>query len=120
MGSRYSPTLKLLNFTLDIHDGNYRYLTECGISRGCSPGGRNSSPSALGASNSLDSYQTMTLITKLRKLEGIGVDAVRAEFVQLIHQSLKDAEQDLEVITISSCGTSSANMGYRIAITNTY
>lgn len=39
----------------------------------------------------------MTLITRLRKLEGIGVDSVRAELVQLIHQSLKDSEQDLEV-----------------------
>ena len=86
-----------------IHDGNYRYLTECGISWRCSPGGRNSFPSVLGTANSLDSYQTMTLITRLRKLEGIGVDTVRAELVQLINQSLKDSEQDLQVITVSGC-----------------
>ncbi|RPB19850.1 hypothetical protein L211DRAFT_842263 [Terfezia boudieri ATCC MYA-4762] len=44
--------------------------------------------------------ETMTLITRLRKLEGIGVDAVRAELVQLIHQSLKDSEQDLQLLWI--------------------
>ncbi|KAF8424685.1 hypothetical protein EV426DRAFT_598964 [Tirmania nivea] len=44
--------------------------------------------------------ETMTLITRLRKLEGIGVDAVRAELVQLIHQSLKDLEQDLQLLRI--------------------
>lgn len=62
----------------------------------------------------------MTLITRLRKLEGIGMDAVRAELVQLIHQSLKDSEQDLEVITVSGCDTISANTSHRIAITDTY
>ena len=39
----------------------------------------------------------MTLITRLRKLDGMGEDAVRFALVNLIHQSLKDSEQDLEV-----------------------
>lgn len=48
----------------------------------------------------LPSIQTMSLISRLRKLEGIGVDSTRAELVQLIHQSLKDTEQDLEVYLV--------------------
>ncbi|KAF8476077.1 Sec20-domain-containing protein [Kalaharituber pfeilii] len=44
--------------------------------------------------------ETMALITKLRKLEGIGVDAARLELVNLIHQSLKDSEQDLELLRV--------------------
>ena len=39
----------------------------------------------------------MNLISRLRKLEGIGQDTARAELVTLIHQSLKDSEQELEV-----------------------
>jgi len=44
--------------------------------------------------------EAMTLISKLRKLEGMGVDSARTELIQLIHQSLKDAEQDLELLRI--------------------
>ena len=44
----------------------------------------------------------MSLISRLRKLEGTDVDSARAELVQLIHQSLKDTEQDLEVYLVSS------------------
>ena len=40
------------------------------------------------------------LIGRLRKLEGIGVDSTRTELFQLIHQSLKDTEQDLEVYLV--------------------
>lgn len=44
--------------------------------------------------------ETMMLIARLRKLEGIGVDAARTELVGLIHQSLKDAENELELLNV--------------------
>lgn len=42
----------------------------------------------------------MSQITRLRKLEGIGVDAARSELVTSIHQSLKETEQDLEYLNV--------------------
>ncbi|KAI5786340.1 hypothetical protein DFH27DRAFT_461672, partial [Peziza echinospora] len=44
--------------------------------------------------------ETMSLIARLRKLEGIGIEAQRTELTTLIHQSLKDSEQELELLSV--------------------
>ena len=46
----------------------------------------------------------MSLIARLRKLEGIGIETQRTELTTLIHQSLKDSEQELEVYRTDSSG----------------
>lgn len=41
----------------------------------------------------------MVLIARLSKLGGAGTDAARVELANVIHQSLKDAEQELELLS---------------------
>jgi protein transport protein SEC20 len=40
----------------------------------------------------------MVLISRLSKLSGVGTDAARIELANVIHQSLKDAEGELELL----------------------
>lgn len=44
------------------------------------------------------SKQCMLLIARLSKLGGIGTGAARIELANAIHESLKDAEQELELL----------------------
>jgi protein transport protein SEC20 len=41
----------------------------------------------------------MLLISRLSKLGGTGTDAARLELSNVIHQSLKDADQELELLS---------------------